>query len=620
MSEHTNPVNPKSPSVDRLSFLWRRINDHKMVQWSVAYVALAYGVQHAVTLITEAFEWPHVVERVSMLLLALGLPLVMTLAWYHGARASRRISGPELTIISILLVMSSLLFYVFVRPSAELAAPAAQQASVTAARSASASPKGAISIAVLPFANMSGDSSQEFFSDGMTEEITSALAKVPDLRVVARTSAFEFKGKNINIKSMGDELGATHLIEGSVRKAGDRVRITVQLIKSDDGTHIWAEDYDRQLTDIFAIQEDIARAITASLRMPLGLKPGENLVNNRSIDSESYQQYLRAKALKQARGRARITEATALYEQIVARSPNYAPAWADLAAAYYFMVTTDPAWINGSPDEARRLAEAYHSKMEAAAQRAFQLDPNFVGGAALGLMEFLRGNMLSSSELLSKAFAVDPNDPARLNEYSVLLADVGRLKEAIAVRQQLRAVEPFVPTYNVWAAEYLWVDGQNEAAIAILNALPPDAPGRVNDLAMIYASMGRYSEAADMLEKAPTGNAGPAVLKEAARLLRAAPAKVAAVDTLPRLGVRLDWVYLYGGAPERAIQTQEFSVKMGFVAPVELAVVWHPSYAPLRKTERFKAYVRALGLVEYWRAKGWPQWCHPTTGDDFACN
>src|SRR5258706_14279905 len=157
MSEHSTPANPKPPSVDRLSELWRRINDHKMVQWSVAYLALAYGVQHAVTLITEAFEWPHAVERVSMLLLALGLPVVITLAWYHGARASRRISGPELTIISILLVMSSLLFYVFVRPSAELAAPAVQQASVTAARAAAASPKGAVAVAVLPFLNLSSD-------------------------------------------------------------------------------------------------------------------------------------------------------------------------------------------------------------------------------------------------------------------------------------------------------------------------------------------------------------------------------------------------------------------------------------------------------------------------------
>src|SRR6266478_1320355 len=137
MSEDTDHPNPKPPSLDRLSELWRRINTHKMVQWSVAYIALAYGVQHGVELTSDAFEWPHAVVRISMLLLVLGLPLVITLAWYHGERASRRISGPELTIISILLLMSSLLFFVFVRPSADLAAaPAAQQAGVTAARSA----------------------------------------------------------------------------------------------------------------------------------------------------------------------------------------------------------------------------------------------------------------------------------------------------------------------------------------------------------------------------------------------------------------------------------------------------------------------------------------------------
>src|SRR4029077_1085500 len=158
-----------------------------------------------------------------------------------------------------------------------------------AARAAAASPIGVISLAVLPFVNLSSDKEQEFFSDGITEEITAALAKVPDLRVVARTSAFQFKAQNRDIQGIGQQLHATHLIEGSVRKAGTRVRITVQLIKADDGTHIWSEDYNRELTDIFAIQEDIARAITTSLRMPLGLKPGENLVNNRAIGSEDYQ-------------------------------------------------------------------------------------------------------------------------------------------------------------------------------------------------------------------------------------------------------------------------------------------------------------------------------------------
>src|ERR1700687_3262425 len=141
----------KPPSVDRLSELWRRINDHKVAHWSVAYVALAYGAQHAITLTSEAFEWPHAVERISMLLLVLGLPLVMTLAWYHGARASRRISGPELTIVSLLLVGISLLFYAFVRPSEQVAAgPAVQQAGVAAARWAAAGQHGALSVAMVP--------------------------------------------------------------------------------------------------------------------------------------------------------------------------------------------------------------------------------------------------------------------------------------------------------------------------------------------------------------------------------------------------------------------------------------------------------------------------------------
>src|ERR1700694_2908690 len=146
MSEDTGRANPKPPSVDRLSELWRRINEHKMVQWSVAYVALAYGIQHGVILTSESFEWPNTEARISLLLLFWGLPMVMTFAWYHGARASRNFSQAELSILAALLVMSSLLFYVFVRPSEEVAAgpkPAVQQAGVAAARAASISPAGA---------------------------------------------------------------------------------------------------------------------------------------------------------------------------------------------------------------------------------------------------------------------------------------------------------------------------------------------------------------------------------------------------------------------------------------------------------------------------------------------
>jgi hypothetical protein len=215
MSEDTDPEYPKPLSVDRLSILWRRINDHKMVQWGVGYVALAYAIQHAVILTSESFEWPHAISRISMLLLALGLPVVMTLAWYHGERASRRISGPELTIISILFVIGSLFFYVFVQPSAEVAtkfAPTTRPPAPTVL---------GISIAVLPFLNLSRDPDQEFFSDGMTEEITSALAKVPGLRVLGRTSAFEFKGQNKDLRSIGQEPSARAIVLSHTRRSNE---------------------------------------------------------------------------------------------------------------------------------------------------------------------------------------------------------------------------------------------------------------------------------------------------------------------------------------------------------------------------------------------------------------
>src|SRR5579872_1216367 len=314
---------------DSFAALWRRLKEHRVAQWTVGYVAVAYASQHAVTLASEALDWPHAVMRISILLLTLGLPVAMTLAWYHGGKANHRISGPELSILSVLLVGVSILFYVFVRPTGAPAIPAVQEASVTAARSAAASPKGAISVAILPFLDLSPSKDQEFFSDGMTEEITAALAKVTDLRVVARTSAFEFKGKNVEVDKIGQQLHATHLIEGSVRKAGNRLRITAQLIKADDGTHVWAEDYDRELTDVFAIQEDIARAITASLHMTLGLKPGENLVNNRKIDSDSYDEFLRARGIFVSRTTGgNVRSAIPLFEGVVARNPSYAPAWA----------------------------------------------------------------------------------------------------------------------------------------------------------------------------------------------------------------------------------------------------------------------------------------------------
>jgi TolB-like protein len=471
-----------------------------------------------------------------------------------------------------------------------------------------------ISIVVLPFANLSGDAGQDFFSDGITEEITAALANIPGLRVVARTSAFQFRAQNRDIQSIGRQLHATHFIEGSVRKEGERVRVTAQLIKANEGIGLWAANYDRELKDIFTTQEDIAHAIAAALRVPLGLKEGTSLVRNRNIDPKSYEQYLHAKAL--LLGRRRKDAATALdtLELVVARNPDYAPAWAMLTEAY--------ARVSNPGREA-----AFDPKSEAAARRAIELDPDLADGyLALAAVEGRRERWLAREDLLSKALTLDPNNQDVLNVYSNVLAAMGRLKESLAMKQQLRQLEPFVPVYNGNLADVLWVNGQNEAAIAILKDFPAGesaagSPGGRFEIARIYAAAGRYSEAADLLLELSTLNLRPelaATAKDAARILRTAPAKAPSPQDLPRLR-SAGFVYLYIGAATRALEDDEEAAETGFFSPTAIALLWHPSYAPVRKTERFKAYLRKAGLVAYWRERGWPDLCHPVGADDFAC-
>jgi TolB-like protein/DNA-binding SARP family transcriptional activator/Flp pilus assembly protein TadD len=470
-----------------------------------------------------------------------------------------------------------------------------------------ASPANAISVAVLPFTNLSGDANQEFFSDGMTEEITAALSKVPNLRVVARTSAFQFKAQNQDLRVVGQELGTNHLIEGSVRRVGDRVRITAQLIKVDDGTHLWTETYDRQLTDIFAIQEDIAVAIAGALSVPLGLQQGDTLVSNRTIDPESYQQFLRARMILRNRGpqgsqqstvQDRFAGAVAMLEQVVARDPGYAPAWALLA-----MMTSDP------------------SKKEAAAREAIRLDPrNAAGYGALAQTEaFGLGNFARYEDLLRQALALDPNEPEVLNFLAAMLTSAGRIKEALSIRERLRTVEPFIPQYNNHIANVMLIDGQNEAAIAILEALP--AASRFNvTLAHAYAAEERYGEAADTLLAAKEWNRIVGPQEDAARLLRSAPTKVKAPEALPVFRNELSYVYGYIGAQDRGLDDPERVIAEGkHLTLGQVRHIWSPEYAPIRKTERFKAFVRNAGYVDYWRARGWPDLCRPLGADDFAC-
>jgi TolB-like protein len=469
---------------------------------------------------------------------------------------------------------------------------------------------GTISIAVLPFDNLSGDQGQQFFSDGMTEEITSALARVPNLRVLGRTSVFQ-PDQTRDFPTLVRVLGVSYVIDGSVRREGNQVRITAQLLQA-DGTNVWTESYDRQLTSIFATQEDIARAIVTALRVPLRLAQGENLVSSRDIDPGSYEQFLRAKALVRARGTGnskQLTDAAAVLEPVVARHPEFAPAWALLAQAHVLTPLYDPAFDAISGDEYRRMQDVFLARAEAAAQRAVQLAPDQADGyVSLATVQQFRSRWLLADELYSKALALDPNNPDGLNQHAFGLQGAARLKEALEMRQRLHALEPFVPRFNLFLADTLWLNGRDEDAIAIV--ANSDGADRPVVLAEMYAAAGRFSEAADVLSTTPPETFGPGEVQSAVRLLRAASGSAASPQSLPNLGPRLGFVYLYVGAPERVLEGN-----VGI--PVS---VWHPSYAPVRKTEQFKDYVRGWGIVDYWRARGWPDKCRPVGADDFVCD
>ncbi len=577
---------------------------------AAAYAVVAWVLIQLVNNLAPMLRLPDWAGSFFLVLLLVGFPVVLLIAWIHqlapedGALAHVTTGKLDWALIGALVVVIALLSYQQFAPTFETVA-VTQKSGVVAAREAASTAAGAISIAVLPFVNLSDDRQQEFFSDGMTEEITGALAKISDLRVVARTSAFEFKGQNRDIQAIGQALRATHLIEGSVRKAGTRVRITAQLIKTDDGTHIWSENYDRELTDVFAIQEDIAQAIAGALRVPLGLQPGSTLITNRTANLDLYEQYLRARALHRARSDA---AAIHLLEEIVARDASFGPAWGELAQVY----VRDDQW----------------DKAKGAAQEAIRLDPrNAAAYAALADVDSIFGRWTAGEDAFQQALALDPNEPDVIHRYSVRLAVAGRLKEALSIRQKLHSIEPFVPVYNANTARFMVSVGQTQAAIAILENIPADALVTANNrnllLARAYAMEGRYTEAANaLLEVPPPPQSGFSrrSIEDAARLLRSVPERVGPPETLPALEGQLNFVYAYVGALDRVLEEPERAVRLRDQFRPFMDVLWQPEAAPLRKTERFKKFVRDSGLYDYWRERGWSDACRPLGENDFVCD
>jgi serine/threonine protein kinase len=323
------------------------------------------------------------------------------------------------------------------------------------------------SIAVLPFANMSAERENEYFSDGIAEEIINALTQLPELRVAARTSAFSFKGKNEDLRAIGDALNVETVLEGSVRKAGNRVRVTAQLINVADGYHLWSERYDRELTDVFAIQDEIASAIAEKLKVTLATAPAGQLVRPPTANVEAYEAFLKARSLARARGRS-LFEATAWYERAIALDPEYAAPHAGLAYA----LLLQSFWGMARPDVVRERAIV-------SAQRALDLDSDLVDShlaAALVAMCFERDWERAAVEW-ARVREIDSasTEPRALWATFWMTYGLGKLDEAVEEARGVAEADPLSAYAHANAALALgWNRRLDEATTEARTALELD--------------------------------------------------------------------------------------------------------------------------------------------------
>jgi len=471
--------------------LFNELKRRNVFKVAIAYVVMAWLVMQVTDVVLNHITAPGWIFQVLMLFLAIGLPFAVFFAWAfeltpeglkREAEVDRTQSITHVTskrldyAIIALLVLAIGLFVAdrFLPVGAGLARDSRTQEAASDNRAQGAllqegtEPEPVIavdekSIAVLPFVDMSPDKDQEYMSDGLAEELLNLLAKVPNLRVIARTSSFAFKGKEVDIAEIAKKLNVAHVLEGSVRKSGNQVRITAQLIRASDSSHLWSETYDRSLDDVFAIQDEISAAVVEQLKITLlGAAP-----KAKETDPKAYALFLQARQLSHQLTPAAAGQSILLNEQVLAIDPGYAAAWVGLAQNYTFQAS------NGL----RPIGEGYPLAREAA-NKALAIDAdNALAFNMLGVFAMEYDNdLVAAAGYDEQALALEPTNPDVLVEASRLLRALGRLEDAIALLQYVVARDPVNPRahYNLGIL-YLYTGrlGESIASFQTTQSLSP---------------------------------------------------------------------------------------------------------------------------------------------------
>jgi adenylate cyclase len=462
------------------------------------------------------------------------------------------------------------------------------------------------SLAVLPFADLSPEGDQVYFSDGMSEELLNALTKIRGLRVAGRTSSFAYRNAEKDLREIGRELGVRYLVEGSVRRQGDRLRITAQLVDADDNFHVWSDTWDRWLDDVFAVQEEIAWAIAEQLKVSLGLEMGGSLTT-RTADLGAYDLFLRARARMRERG-VGVHEAVQLFEDVVARDSSGAPGWAGLAQAYSLI----PYYEANARGVAGIRSETWESalgKAEAVATLALFLDPRVAGAdVALGNAHRDRWAWERAETHYIRALEIDPDDVEAHQQYAELLVATGRGEEALRSARRAATLDPTSAIRLNVLGWVLFLNGRPAEAITRLelaSAHDPDLSYPYHSLYRVRLALGDVDEAERLWRREFVPRLG---FDEATRAAwdGAGAARFAALRDRDRSGYEAccasfedatDWMVL--GDTVRAIAVLGTLFRDGPRYDVGvLFLLWAPEFDGIRNDPRFRdALSDALAYV-----------------------
>jgi len=533
-----------------------RLKQRKLVQWALAYVAAAFALIQVVDVVAHQFGWPEVLQRGITLALVVGFFVALLLAWYHGEQGRQRVSGTELLLIALVLAVGGGLLWHFGRAGSKVATTVPASAGVIASRSpdgaqrnpgmaapdsadaaatsglrAAAAPVAAQaipakSIAVLPFENLSTDKGNAYFADGMQDLILTKLADIGDLKVISRTSTAKYASHPDDLKTIGQQLGVATVLEGSVQKAGKQVLINVQLIDARSDGHIWAQSYQRDLTNIFGVEGEVAEKVATALKAKLTPVESARVANVPTTNAAAFDAFLQGKYYEDHPFIPNSDKTAAdYYRKAVADDSHFVVAWARLAnvlsgIARYSGSAADAARAKSALDRAlalapdspdARLAQAWYldyvKKDLDGALAAFaavsRSQPNNAQALfGVGVMHGHRGQWQEALGFLQKAVALAPEDHEILHELAIALAALRRYPEAVQTARRSVAIDPNDAAGWVKLGHVYELMGDPASALAAYQAAPPgvrDNPYLTFNRARMEVLERNYAAARDLL-------------------------------------------------------------------------------------------------------------------------